>query len=179
MGQNSSLMPDMAKAKVAGTNIYDIIEAEDEYQAAVSQGGTSRDAIRGKIEFQNVCFKYPSREKMVFENLSFSINAGSKVGLVGSSGCGKSTVVQLLLRFYEIRSGNILIDGRNIKEFDLYHLRENFGVVTQEPVLFNGTIKENIRYKNKNALKDEVEKAASIASATKFIEESEQGNFLY
>jgi ABC-type multidrug transport system fused ATPase/permease subunit len=78
-----------------------------------------------------VNFKYPSREKAVFNGLSFKVEAGQKVGLVGSSGCGKSTIMQLVLRFYEINQGLIMIDGRDIKNYDLYHLRQSFGIVTQ------------------------------------------------
>jgi ATP-binding cassette subfamily B (MDR/TAP) protein 1 len=91
------------------------------------------------------------------------------VGLVGSSGCGKSTIMQLVLRFYEVDQGMILIDGRNIKDYDIYHLRGSFGVVTQEPVLFTGTIQENIRYQNTLASLEDVKEAARIANASQFI----------
>lgn len=176
LGNNSSLMPDMAKAKVAGSNLFEIIEAEDEYEQAVLEGGVSKDPIQGSIEFREVSFKYPSREKAVFSGLSFIVGQGQKIGLVGSSGCGKSTVLQLVMRFYDIDSGLILIDGKNIKDFDLYHLRSSFGVVTQEPVLFIGSIKDNIKYKHLQATMADVEQAAAVANAKKFIEESEQGN---
>jgi ABC-type multidrug transport system fused ATPase/permease subunit len=149
-------MPDMAKAKVAGANIYEIIESEDEHQLAIAQGGVSKDPIQGAIEFRDVSFKYPSREKEVFRGLSFQVTLGQKIGLVGSSGCGKSTIMQLILRFYDIDSGLILIDGKSIKDYDLYHLREAFGIVTQEPVLFAGSIKENIKYKHTEATLEQV-----------------------
>lgn len=151
LGNNSSLMPDMAKAKVAGANLYEIIESEDEHQMAIAQGGVNRDPIQGSIEFRDVSFKYPSREKAVFTNLSLQVGVGQKIGLVGSSGCGKSTIMQLILRFYDIDSGLILIDGKSIKDFDIYHLRKAFGIVTQEPVLFAGSIQDNIKYNNTGA----------------------------
>jgi len=122
-----------------------------------------------------VSFKYPSREKEVFAGLSFQVAVGEKVGLVGSSGCGKSTIMQLILRFYDVDSGLVLIDGKNIKDYDLYHLRRAFGIVTQEPVLFAGSIQENIRYNSAEATLEEVKHAAAVANAAKFIEESEEG----
>jgi len=82
---------------------------------------------------------------MVLNELSFKINRGAKVALVGPSGCGKSTVIQLLQRFYDADSGEILLDIRNIQDYDIVHLRKHFGTVSQEPVVFNGTIAENIR----------------------------------
>src|SRR5262249_30626793 len=129
--------------------------------------------IKGDIEFRNVSFKYPSREKQVLKNLSFKISASSKVAFVGPSGCGKSTIIALLLRFYDCDQGEIFVDGINIKDYDLRHLRESFGVVSQEPVLFNGTIEYNIKYTKEKASDEEMRSAAAEANALGFIENNE------
>ena len=102
--------------------------------------------IRGHIVFKNVGFKFESRDEPLFTNLNLEIREGEKVGFVGISGCGKSTVLQLVQRFYDADEGEILVDGHNIKDYDIHHLRASLGVVSQEPVLFNNTIGWNIRY---------------------------------
>ena len=102
--------------------------------------------IKGNIKFKNVSFKYPERDPLVLKDFSLSIKEGTKIGLVGQSGSGKSTIVQLLMRIYEPTTGEIIIDGKNIKEYDLYCLRKQFGIVSQEPTLFLGTVKENLIY---------------------------------
>lgn len=104
VGQNSAFMPDMAKAKISGAGIFDIIESQDEQQLSLESGGTVVEDLKGSIEFKNVTFKYPEREKIVIENLSFKAEAG-KFALVGHSGSGKSTIIQLLLRFYQPTEG--------------------------------------------------------------------------
>ena len=100
----------------------------------------------GKIEFKDITFKYPSRRQKVLRFLDLKIEAGQKIGLVGHSGCGKSTIANLLLRFYGFQSGELLIDGAPILDYDVLELRKEIGYVMQEPVLFNLTIKENILY---------------------------------
>jgi len=102
--------------------------------------------IKGNFELKNVSFKYESRDHRALEDINFEIKAGEKVGFVGPSGCGKSTIHQLLQRFYDPDEGEITIDGTNIKDYDIHHLRASLGVVSQEPVLFNETIGENIKY---------------------------------
>ena len=99
-----------------------------------------KNKIEGEVSFNNVSFKYESRDQYVFKELSFNIKEGMKVGLVGPSGCGKSTVQQMLQRFYDPEEGEILLDGVNIKDYDVHHLRASLGVVSQEPTLFNCTI---------------------------------------
>ena len=96
--------------------------------------------IEGNFVLKNISFKYESRDHKAVDDVSFEIKAGSKVGFVGPSGCGKSTIHQLLQRFYDPDEGEITIDGVNIRDFDIHHLRASLGVVSQEPVLFNDTI---------------------------------------
>ena len=106
--------------------------------------------FEGDIEFKNVVFKYPERDALVLNNFTLKIKKGEKIGFVGPSGSGKSTIIQLLLRFYEIESGQILIDGKDIKKYNLLDYRRQIGLVSQEPTLFQGTVKDNIIYTQEN-----------------------------
>lgn len=124
--------------------------------------------IKGKIEFKNVAFKY-SEEKFVLSNINLIINSGETMALVGPSGGGKTTLCQLIPRFYEVTKGEILIDGINIKDIKIESLRENIGMVQQDIFLFTGTIKENILYGKPNAEDTEVVKAAKNANIHDFI----------
>jgi len=122
------------------------------------------------ILFESINFSYPSRpEQPILKDLFLKINAGSTVALVGPSGCGKSTIVSLLQRFYDVSSGRILIDGEDIQSLDLKDHRRRIGIVTQDPILFSGTILSNIMYGMLNATKDEAIEAAKCANAHDFI----------
>jgi ATP-binding cassette, subfamily B, bacterial len=123
-----------------------------------------------KIKYQNVAFSYPSRPDMeVLKGLSFEVKSGEKIALVGYSGAGKSTIVQLLMRYYKSSGGQILVDGKNIDEYNLTDLRKNIAIVPQEVMLFGGTIYENIAYGNPQASENEVIEAARKANALEFI----------
>lgn len=124
---------------------------------------------KGKIEFKNVVFNYPGREKTI-ENLSFTIKPGQKVAFVGPSGSGKSTIARLIFRLYEIKNGDILIDGVDIKKLSGATRHKLLSIVTQEPTLFNDSIADNIRFGNPNATIEQVKEAASIAGIDQFIE---------
>jgi ATP-binding cassette, subfamily B, bacterial len=125
----------------------------------------------GAIVYQNVAFSYPSRPDMeVLRNINLEVKSGEKVGLVGYSGAGKSTIVQLLMRYYKLTGGQILVDGKNINEYNLTDLRKNIAIVPQEVMLFGGTIYENIAYGNPDASENEVFEAARKANAFDFIE---------
>ncbi len=127
--------------------------------------------IKGTVEFRNVAFSYPSRKEIkVLKNVNFSANFGQKIAIVGPSGTGKSTIASLLLRFYNIDNGEILIDGKNIYDYDLENLRGNMSIVPQDVILFGGTIKENIAYGKPNATDQEILVAAKQANAYQFIE---------
>ncbi len=124
-----------------------------------------------KIQYQNVAFSYPSRPDMeVLRNINLEVKTGEKIGLVGYSGAGKSTIVQLLMRYYKLTGGQILVDGKNINEYNLTDLRKNIAIVPQEVMLFGGTIYENIAYGNPQASENEVIEAARKANAFDFIE---------
>ncbi len=134
---------------------------------------THFNGFKDRIEFRNVTFAY--EEKEVIKNVSFTINKGETVALVGSSGGGKTTLTDLLCRFYDVNSGEILIDGVNIKDYYLTSLRENMGSVSQDVVLFNDTIRENIALGKLGADNEEIQNAAKIANAHDFILQSPNG----
>lgn len=171
-GNAFQFAPDLGAAKNAAISVFQILDEKP----AIDINDPSqnvRTVIQGNIEFKNVSFKYPSREKLIFKNLSFKVEASKKVALVGPSGCGKSTILALLQRFYDADSGEILIDGVDIKKYDLRHLRQCYGVVSQEPVLFNGTIEYNVKYAKDTATDAEMKEAARQANALGFIEKNE------
>lgn len=131
--------------------------------------------VRGDIEFKNVSFRYNKKLDYVLENFNLDIKAGNNIALVGPSGGGKTTVCALIPRFYDVSEGGIFVDGKNIKDFSLYSLRNNIGIVQQDVYLFSGTIMENIRYGKPNATEEEIIEAAKLASAYDFIMELEEG----
>lgn len=134
-------------------------------------GADTSDVI-GKIEFRDVWFRYPTRkEEFVLRGLSLTINPGESVALVGESGCGKSTFINLMMRFYDPQFGEIFLDDKNIKDYNVHQLREKVSLVMQEPVLFNYTITDNILYGNLDATNKEVLNCADAANATDFIME--------
>ncbi len=164
--------PDVGKAQTAAQNIFAVLDTKPAIDIDDPRQ-TVRKEIKGDIEFRNIWFKYPTRERQIFKGLNLKINASTKVAFVGPSGCGKSTILALLQRFYDPDQGEILIDGINIKQYDLKYLRSCFGVVSQEPVLFNGTIEYNIKYTKKEATDQEMRTAAERANAISFIENNE------
>ena len=133
-------------------------------------------SIQGNIAFQNVSFAYPSRPDVtVLKGIDLNIEPGEKVALVGHSGAGKSTITQLLLRFYQTNQGKILVDGRDIQSYDLTSYRQHIGIVPQEVLLFGGTIQENIAYGKQDATLEEIREAARLANALDFIESFPEG----
>jgi ABC-type multidrug transport system fused ATPase/permease subunit len=129
------------------------------------------EKVKGEIEFKDVWFRYPTRkEDFVMQGFSIKINPNENVALVGESGCGKSTFVNLLMRFYDIDSGKILLDGVNIKDYNLHDLRNVISLVMQEPTVFNYSILENLLYGKLNATNSEIYNATTVANANEFIE---------
>jgi len=124
--------------------------------------------IKGKIEFKQVAFAYKP-EQPLFTNLNLQVNQGDTIAIVGPTGAGKTTLVNLMMRFYEIQQGEILLDGKNLKDYSYPALRTAFGMVLQDTWLFKGTIRDNIRYGKQTATNEEVEKAAKAALAHFFI----------
>lgn len=151
------------------------METKDEVETAktLEDPTLAESKIEGNIEFVNVKFKYPERDAIVLKNFNLKINKGEKIAFVGSSGSGKSTIVQILMRFYPIEEGQILMDGHDINKYNLHSYRRQIGLVSQEPTLFLGTIRDNIVYnhKIKKEVNGQVKKYCDVANATGFINE--------
>ena len=159
-------LSDSFQSALASTEkILDILEAEPEINA---ESHIVPDKFNGKIEFLHVGFSF-DKTKKVLDDVTITINPGEVVGIVGTTGSGKSTLVNLLMRFYDGYSGEILVDGHNIKNFDLSAFREQIGYVQQEPMMFSDTIFNNIAYSNPDASVEDVIKAADVANAHGFI----------
>nr|CAD7601337.1 unnamed protein product [Timema genevievae] len=162
-------------AKGAGAKVFSVINRVSPINST-SEDGIKPTGIKGSITFSNVHFQYPSRADVkVLQGLNLTINPGETVALVGSSGCGKSTCVQLIQRFYDPIQGSVSLDGVNIKDLNVAWLRSHIGVVGQEPILFQTTIAENIRFGNEQASIDDIVQAAKKANAHDFIAKLPQG----
>jgi ABC-type multidrug transport system fused ATPase/permease subunit len=168
-GGIAELYSQMQKAIGATERVFELLDEVPEQ--INSDSATNIEKIKGEVTFQNVAFSYPSRKEIqVLKNVSFKANFGQKIAIVGPSGTGKSTIASLLLRFYDIESGKILIDDKNIYDYDLETLRGNMSIVPQDVILFGGTIRENIAYGKPNATTEEIMLAAKQANAFNFVE---------
>lgn len=165
VSQSQMAFPDVSKAKAAIANIFALVDSRPK-TIDIDAPGVEPARVEGALELRSVTFAYPARPSVtVFRNFSLAVEAGSSVALVGPSGSGKSTVVALLQRFYDPQAGEVLLDGVNITTLQLKWLRKHIGVVSQEPVLFNTTIGENIKYGRQDATHEEVRAAALQANA--------------
>lgn len=176
ISQSSSFAPDSSKAKTAAASIFSIIDRKSKIDPS-DESGETIDDVKGEIQLRHVSFKYPSRpDVQIFRDLSLTIHSGKTVALVGESGSGKSTVIALLQRFYDPDAGHITLDGVELQRLKLKWLRQQMGLVSQEPVLFNDTIRANIAYgKEGNATEAEILEASELANAHKFISSLQQG----
>ncbi|XP_065879863.1 ABC transporter B family member 9 [Euphorbia lathyris] len=176
VSQSSGLSADKAKAKDSAASIFAILDRKPIIDSS-SDEGTTLEEVKGDIKLEHISFKYPMRpDVQIFRDLSLTIPSGKTVALVGESGSGKSTVISLIERFYEPDSGHIYIDNVQIKEFKLRWLRQQMGLVGQEPVLFNETIRDNIAYgKQGEVTEDEILTATKAANAHSFISSLPQG----
>ncbi|XP_004495863.1 ABC transporter B family member 21-like [Cicer arietinum] len=176
ISQSSSFAPDSSKAKSATASIFGMIDKKSKIDPS-DESGTTLDSVKGEIELRHVSFKYPSRPDIqIFRDLNLAIHSGKTVALVGESGSGKSTVIALLQRFYDPDSGEITLDGIEIRELKLKWLRQQMGLVSQEPVLFNESIRANIAYgKGGDATEAEIIASSELANAHRFISGLQQG----
>lgn len=156
----------------AAERIFEFLEEPEEIDTA--KGKINTEKLKGNVEFKNVKFGYEP-EKTVINDFSAKIKEGQKIAIVGPTGAGKTTMVKLLMRFYDVTSGEILVDGHNIKDFDRGELRKMFGMVLQDTWLFSGTVKDNIKYSKENATDDEVIEAAKAAHVHHFIKTLSKG----
>lgn len=169
-GGIAELYAQIQKAVGATERVFELLHETPEKINSV-QNPLANQKIQGNVTFKNVAFSYPSRNEIkVLKDVSFTANFGQKIAIVGPSGVGKSTIASLLLRFYDIESGEILVDGKNIYDYDLENLRGNMSIVPQDVILFGGTIKENIAYGKPDATEAEILLAAKQANALNFIE---------
>ncbi|CAN1160294.1 ABC transporter B family member 11 [Linum perenne] len=175
LGQASPCLTAFAAGQAAAYKMFETINRKPEIDAYDSSGEVLED-VRGEIELRNVYFSYPARpDEQIFSGFSLSIESGTTAALVGQSGSGKSTVISLVERFYDPQAGEVLIDGINLKQFQLKWIRGKIGLVSQEPALFTSSIKDNIGYGKEGATIDEIRAATELANAAKFIDKLPQG----
>lgn len=168
-GQSAPYFEAFGQARGAATLIFEIISRTSEIDSS-SEKGKKLYGFKGEIRFQNFHFNYPSRPDVrVLNGINLTAEPGQTIALVGQSGCGKSTLVQIIQRFYDAQKGQIFVDGIDIRDLNVGWLREQIGVVGQEPVLFNCSIAENIKLGNPSASIKDIEKAAIDANAHDFI----------
>ncbi|KAF9605325.1 hypothetical protein IFM89_015980 [Coptis chinensis] len=169
LGQAAPNIITFIRARTAAHPIFEMIERDTVSKNSWKAGRTLK-TMEGNIEFKNVCFSYPSRPDMlIFDKLCLNIPSGKIIALVGGSGSGKSTVISLIERFYEPLSGKIMLDGNDIRDLDLKWLRQQIGLVNQEPALFATSIRENILYGKDDATVEEIAHAAKLSEAISFI----------
>lgn len=162
------------RAGVSATRINEVLEVNP----TIKDGKiATHNDIKGVVEFKNVSFKYPDSEEYILENVSFKIDKGKTIAFIGSTGSGKSTLINLVPRFYDATKGEILIDGINVKDYSLKTLHEKIGYVPQKAIIFNDTIENNINYgdSGKKITKENILNAAKIAEADEFISKMEKG----
>lgn len=158
------------RAAVSAERINEVIETESN----IKDGNIVKEnKIKGEVEFKNVSFKYPDSEEYMIKNISFKVNKGETVAFIGSTGSGKSTLINLIPRFYDVTDGEILVDGINVKDYSLELLHSKIGYVPQKAVMFNGTINYNVSYgkgKNKKIDENKIKEAIEIAQGKEFVE---------
>lgn len=156
----------LQQSAAAGERVFEFLEEEEEDQKA--EGAVSIDSLKGNVSFEHVAFGY-NEDQIIVKDFSADVAEGQKIAIVGPTGAGKTTMIKLLMRFYDVNSGSIKVDGHDLRAFNRSELREMFGMVLQDTWLFNGTIMENIRYGRLDATDEEVIEAAKAAHAHHFI----------
>ena len=175
----SMMLLQLARGKACAERVVEVLDTE--IDIVNPENAFVPTEPKGEVEFKNVNFKYDpeSHGDNILENISFKAKPGQIVGIVGGTGCGKSSLVNLIPRLYDATQGEVLVDGVNVKKYDLKALREMIGVVLQKNVLFSGTIEENIRWGKKDATHEEIVAACKAAQADSFINEQPDGYNTY
>ncbi|MDZ5000573.1 ATP-binding cassette domain-containing protein, partial [Clostridium perfringens] len=155
------------KAQVSANRIQEILDEDPIIKSP--ENGVKETAIKGLVEFDNVSFVYPNGEAAVLKDISFKAKKGETIAFIGSTGSGKSTLINLIPRFYDVTQGSIKIDGVDVRDYDLKALRKKIGFIPQKTLLFTGSIASNIKFGKKNADTGEIEYSAKIAQAYDFI----------
>ncbi|KAK8582901.1 hypothetical protein V6N13_069667 [Hibiscus sabdariffa] len=180
IADTGSMTSDLAKGGGAIKRIFAILDRRSEIEPENGGGIEVDESNKGQIELKNVFFSYPARpDQVIFRGLSLEIEAGKTMALVGQSGSGKSTIIGLIERFYDPQSGSVFIDEQDIKSYNLRNLRSHIALVSQEPTLFAGTIRQNIAYGKEKANEAEIRKAAKLANAHEFISAMKDGYETY
>ena len=161
------------RSSVSANRINEVLETEAKIKDKKETKSFDKSK-KGFVEFKNVSFKYPDADTEILENISFTAKPSQTTAIIGSTGSGKSTVVNLIPRFYDVTEGELLIDGVNVKDVSQKDLREIIGFVPQKGILFSGTIESNIKYSNEKMLDEKMKEAAKIAQATEFIEAKDE-----
>ncbi|XP_035709895.1 ATP-dependent translocase ABCB1 isoform X2 [Folsomia candida] len=170
IGDSSQFLTAFAEGVGSANGIFPILDRVSEIDSLSDSGVKPNGRAIGKIEFNNVTFSYPTRSSLpILQNFCLSITPGKTVALAGRSGCGKSTCISLLQRFYDPSHGNVMVDGMDIKDYNINWLRTQFGMVGQEPVLFNATIAQNIAFGTEHVSMEDIQRVAKIAFAHDFI----------
>ena len=163
----------VSRGMASGKRIMEVIDCEPTIVGGSCQGGKG---TKGKVEFRNVSFAYPdANEEMVLSDINLTIEPGETIGILGTTGCGKSSLVNLIPRFYDTTKGCVLVDGVDVREYDLKVLRNKVAIALQKSEIFSTTIGDNIRWGNPDAAEEQVEKAAEIAQAMEFISKKSEG----
>ncbi len=162
----------LPRATVSAKRINEILDTDESIKDKKDAKSVSGN-VKGLVEFKNVCFKYPDADTEVLTDISFSANPGETTAIIGSTGSGKSTIINLIPRFYDITEGNLLIDGIDIREYTQKSLRDIIGYVPQKGMLFSGTIESNIKFSDSNMNDEKMQQAAKIAQAEDFINNKE------
>lgn len=168
----TGVLTQIQTALASSKRVFDVLEENNETQDIENAKTAENSNIQ--VEFKNVFFSYTPQQSLI-ENFSLKVKQGQHIAIVGPTGCGKTTMINLLMRFYDVTSGEIIVDETNVKQMSRKQLRDKFGMVLQDSWLFNGTIKENLKYGNKNATDEEIIKAAKSAYAHNFIMRMPQG----
>ena len=163
----------LSRAEASAQRLFEVLDAESEIRDR--PGAKRLPPVKGRVEFDNVTFRYVGAESDVAADLSFIVEPGQKVAILGQTGAGKSSIINLIPRFYDVTKGRVLIDGHDIRDVTLESLRAQIGIVLQETTLFTGTIRENIAYGKPKATMDEVITVAKAAQAHEFISELQDG----
>lgn len=161
------------RAQASAVRINEVLEMEPEITD--SENTKLADSKRGYVEFKDVTFRYPGAEQPAINNITFSVRPGEVTAIIGGTGSGKSTLVNLIPRFYDVESGSVLVNGVDVREISQENLRSKIGFVPQKNVLFSGTIADNIKYGKDEATLEEIKHAANVAQATDFISAMEGG----
>ena len=161
------------RAMISAKRINEVLDQEETIESGTFKEETKE---KGTVEFKNVSFKYPDADEYLLKDISFKINKGETVAFIGSTGSGKSTLINLIPRFYDATDGEVLIDGVNVKEYDLEYLYNKLGYVPQKAVIFDGTVSSNVSYGNngKKKSKDGIKNAIKVAQATEFVEKMDK-----